>query len=200
MRRAGRTRFHFSPTSLKRGDLPTVIRDFAEDRRGRALAHAYFGTRRILTHLPYYMAEVMEPAIELESWHVDCLRRTIKIFLALDDIGPNQAPLRYVPGSHRVDETMHRLFYDISRSGLGSAYYEASDCACFDRVGVPIIAPANHLFVVDNRGIHAGSLVKQGLRISLTMGYRPYTSARVTPRQFKDPKPMPYPWDRAKDS
>jgi hypothetical protein len=100
MPRAGRTRFHFSVPSLRRVDLPGVIPRFATAPRCLELARSYFGTPNILTHLPYYMAEVMEPAEELESWHVDCVRRTIKIFLALEDITDDQAPLRFVPRSH----------------------------------------------------------------------------------------------------
>jgi hypothetical protein len=61
---------------------------------------------------------------------------------------------------------------------------------------VSIVTPKNRFFVLDNRGIHAGSLVKSGHRITLTMGYRPVTASRVNPRLFKDPVPMPYPWDR----
>src|SRR5262249_23071495 len=158
------------------------------------LVRAYFGAERILTGLPYYMAEVMEPAARLEPWHFDCIRPTIKAYLSLDEIGFQQAPLRFVPGSHRMDQARHRLFYAVCRGGLGAAYFAREDCNRLDGSAVAMTAPAGTFILFDTRGSHAGSMCRSGRRVVLANGHRPARVARLNPRMFRDPAPTPYPW------
>ena len=194
----GRVRLFFSPTVLARADMPNVIRRFADDPRCRALTAAYFdcAPRDMLAATPYYMAEVMTPATKLESWHIDCLRPTIKCFLLLDDIGEEQAPLRYIDRSHLVDEARLRLFYRIARGGLGAAYFDDGAAADYDRQARHVVGTAGSLVVFDSRGIHAGSICRSGTRITLANGYRPPRARRLSPRLFRDPEQTPYPWER----
>jgi phytanoyl-CoA dioxygenase PhyH len=196
----GRFRFHFSPAALDRADVPALLREFALAPEIRALCRAYFDAQELADYLPYYMAEVMLPAARLESWHVDCMRPTIKTYLFLETVGEEQAPLRYVRGSHRVDPEKHRQFFRIATSGLGSAYAEEADCNRFDREASTITCPAGTLVVFDNRGEHAGSQCRSGRRVLLAMGYRPLAATRVNPRLFRDPAPEPYPWVRNPDA
>jgi hypothetical protein len=195
----GRVRLHFSPGALAIGDVPEVIRQFADAPRCRALTAAYFatGAEDMIASAPYYVAEVVTPNERLETWHIDCLRPTIKCFLLLDDVGEAQAPLRYVDRSHVVDEERLRLFFEIARGGLGAAYFDAETAASHDRVARHLTAPAGSLLAFDSRGIHAGSFCKSGARVTLANGYRPPQARRLTPRLFRDPVRTPYPWERA---
>jgi hypothetical protein len=192
-RDCGRTRFFFGPAALERADCPEAIRRFADVPELRALAAAYFGTATLLAQRPYYMAEVCQPARDLEPWHIDCIRPTLKTFLLLDDVGPEQAPMRYIPSSHRLDEARHQLFFRICNGGLGHAYFQAADCARFDAQATALTGTAGQLLVFDNQGVHAGSLCRAGLRITLANGYRPRATTRLNPRLFRDPAPVPYP-------
>jgi hypothetical protein len=195
----GRTRLHFTAEGLARANAPEILMTFADAGWIRSLVAAYFGIDEIVVGLPYYMAEVMERAERLEPWHVDCIRPTVKAYLLLEDVGADQAPLRYLPGTHRVDGERHRLFYQICRGGLGAAYFDREDCRRFDREAIDFLAPKGTYLLFDNRGTHAGSLCRSGRRILLANGYRPITATRVNPRMFRDPRPRPYPWQRQAD-
>ena len=196
LRSCGRTRFHFSAESLAHAETPGLLRRFARDERVAALLGAYFEIGEVLPGLPYFMAEVMDTSATLESWHVDCLRETVKVYLSLDDMGEGKGPVRYLPGSHRIDEARHHLFHEIARGGLGPAYFDKHECAALDRAGVPITVPFNTLILFDTRGFHAGSLCRTDRRIILANGYRPVTATRLNPRLFRDPAPALYPWQR----
>ncbi|MGZ3442988.1 MAG: phytanoyl-CoA dioxygenase family protein, partial [Polyangia bacterium] len=194
----GRVRLHFTRAMLDGGALPEVVRRFADDPASRALAAAYFdaGASDMVARVPYYIAEVMTPAEKVETWHVDCLRPTMKCFLLLEDVGEEQAPLRYIDGSHLVDEERRQLFYRIARGGLGAAYFDADAAAAYDRAALHLTAPAGTLLAFDSRGIHAGSRCRNGTRVALVNGYRPPRALRLSPRLFRDPEQTPYPWER----
>jgi hypothetical protein len=195
----GRVRLHFSPAGLKRNDIPDVIRHFADAPVCRELTAAYFdtGVDAMVAGTPYYVAEVVTANERLETWHIDCLRATVKCFLLLDDVGEAQAPLRYIDGSHVVDEARLRLFYQIAHGGLGAAYFDTDEAAAYDGGARHLTAPAGSLLAFDSRGIHAGSFCRSGARVTLANGYRPPQARRLTPRLFRDPARIPYPWERA---
>lgn len=195
-RKGGRTRVLFTEAYLSRPEVPELLRKFSDIPHFRALAGAYFGTRKLLNNEPYFMAEIMGPNEFVEPWHIDCIRPTLKVYLTLDDVGPEQAPLKYVPGTHHLDEERHRLFYSICNGGLGHAYFDADRCAQLDRRCIEATAPANRFIVFDNQGFHAGNKCREGYRIVLANGYRPWATARLNPRLFRDPAPVPYPWER----
>jgi hypothetical protein len=192
----GRIRIHFAAGALEDSSIPEVIRSFPSGPGLLSVIKAYFDTGAIVDHVPYYMAEVMEPAARLETWHIDCIRPTVKVFLALDDIDDDQAPLRYVPGSHRVDEQKLQLFAEIAAAGLGAAYFDEEHCRRFDTECRRLTAKAGTEILFDTRGVHAGSLCRAGQRVVLAMGYRPRSALRMNPRILKDPRPAPYPWQR----
>ena len=195
----GRVRLHFSPDALVAADVPSVIRDFADTRFCRELTAAYFdtGVDDMRCRVPYYVAEVVTPNERLETWHIDCLRATVKCFLLLDDVGEAQAPLRYIDRSHLVDDERLRLFYEIARGGLGAAYFGDDDATAYDGGALHLTAPAGSLLAFDSRGIHAGSFCRSGVRVTLVNGYRPPQARRLSPRLFRDLVRTPYPWERA---
>jgi hypothetical protein len=195
-RRTGRVRIQLTGAVASGARLPSLLTAFADVAAHKDLSADYLGTRAILSNQPYYAAEILEPAAGIEPWHIDCLRPTIKSFLLLSDVGAAQGPLRYVPGTHRVDETRLKMFYRISEGGLGHAYFDDRTNAELDTRGVSLTAPANTLILFDNRGLHASSFCTEGLRVVLVNGYRPRTATRLNPRLFRDPRPVPYPWEQ----
>jgi len=199
-RRSGRTRFFFRDVERQRKLYPDLVAKFVDIPECHALAQAYFDTLNIVPNLPYLMAEVLEPAESIEPWHIDCIRPTLKSFLYLTDVGADQGPLRYLSGTHHVDEERHRLFYRICNGGLGHAYFESAENRRLDSIGQMVTAPANTLIVFDNRGLHSGSFCRSGLRIALVNGYRPMRTLRLNPRLFRDPSPVQYPWERERQA
>jgi hypothetical protein len=61
-------------------------------------------------------------------------------------------------------------------------------------------APANTVIAFDTRGVHAGSHLTEGLRVTLATGYRPAAGTRINPRHFPDLEKSPYPWERREGS
>lgn len=110
--------------------------------------------------------------------HADTFHPTMKAWLFLEDVGPDDGPFRYVPGSHRL--TPERLEWEKKRSLLvsrqgdylsarGSFRVEEEELA---GLGLPparaFAVPANTLVVADTYGFHArtGS-VRPSTRIEL---------------------------------
>ncbi len=192
--RTGNLRFYLDEAALP--DVPRAVASFMDDGVMKALGGAYFGTARVLPRLPYFMAEVLLPRPHAETWHLDCLRPTLKTFLFLDDVQPAQGPLRVIPGSHRQSEEQHRIFYRLCRGGPAGAYFEPEQDRQLDLRGVQVMGRAGSVAVFDTRMLHAGSSCTSGMRIMLANGYRPQYALRVGPRHFRDPEPALLPWQR----
>ena len=194
-RRTGRLRIYF-PVEARSETWPRILREFGDVPAWHALAQAYFGTGAIRPRQPYMMAEVLVNAPDIEPWHIDCLRPTLKSFLYLTDVGPAQGPLRYQPGTHLLDDERHRMFYRICNGGLGHAYMSEEKCRRLDASCEAVTGPAGTALLFDTQVLHAGSLCTEGMRVALVNGYRPLVATRLNPRLFRDPRPVPSPWEK----
>lgn len=192
--RTGNVRFYLEPRHAPR--LPSLVRRFLDDPKIHALASAYFGGEHVRARSPYMMAEVLLPAPHPETWHIDCIRPTLKSFLYLDEVTLEQGPLRVIPGTHQKSDELHEIFYRVCRGGNAAAYFEQPDDAKLDPRGQALPAPSGTLTLFDTRMLHAGSRCVSGSRIVLVNGYRPLVSSRLNPRLFRDPVPTKPPWLR----
>lgn len=195
-RRTGRVRMFFSAADPAQESWPTVVKRYFHEQRWRGLAQGHFNTEDIVAGVPYFMAEVLTQGPHLEPWHIDCLRPTLKAFLYLSDVGAEQGPLRYIPGTHVLDDERHHLFYRICNGGLGHAYFSEDENRRLDARGTSVCAPAGTVVAFDTQGLHSGSFCMSGMRVALVIGYRPVTALRLNPRLFRDPAPVPHPWER----
>lgn len=199
-RRTGRLRIYFPFPAMSAGvqaeKWPRILREFGDVPAWHAAAQAYFGTGAIRSQRPYMMAEVLTPAPDIEHWHIDCLRPTLKSFLYLNDVGPAQGPLRFQPGTHVLDEERHRMFYRICNGGLGHAYMDEEECRRLDAICESVTGPAGTALLFDTQVLHAGSRCTEGMRVALVSGYRPIGATRLNPRLFRDPRPVPNPWEK----
>jgi hypothetical protein len=96
--------------------------------------------------------------------HADTFHPTMKAWYFLNDVGDDESPFCYVPGSHRL--TPARLQWEHERSLRGSAQadrYSARGSARVDKaelaamgLGLPVrlVVPANTLIVADTFGFH----------------------------------------------
>ena len=110
--------------------------------------------------------------------HADTFHPTVKAWLFLTDVAPDEGPLTYVAGSHRRDAA--RLAWEKKRSleardgadflsGRGSLRIDESELA---GLGLPqptaFAVPANTLVVCDTSGFHArGPAVRPSTRVEM---------------------------------
>lgn len=155
--------------------LSTLIRD----TRWRSL-FAYVASTRseplyyVQTILTRHADGAPDPQLEL---HSDTFHPSLKAWLFLTDVTDDQAPLTYVPGSHRL--TPQRLAWEQARSitikhsdrlsQRGSLRIQAHELSS---LGLPqphrFAVPANTLVVIDTCGFHArGSSDKPTVRAEI---------------------------------
>jgi len=144
-----------------------VMRAFARDPRWQALARyvASFDIEPLL-----YVQSILSnrrdaPSDPQTALHADTFHPTMKAWLFLEDVGPQDGPLTYVAGSHRL--TPERLAWERRRSvavrgegdflsARGSFRIGADELPAL-RLPPPtaFAVPANTLVVADTFGFHA---------------------------------------------
>jgi hypothetical protein len=144
-----------------------AMRAFMRDPRWQGLARyvASFDIEPLLyvqSILSHRRDAPPDPQTQL---HADTFHPTMKAWLLLEDVGPDDGPLTYVAGSHRL--TRLRLDWERRRSlevrgeddflsARGSFRIEPGELAA---MGLPapiaFAAPANTLIVADTFGFHA---------------------------------------------
>lgn len=143
------------------------MRVFLRDPRWRALARhvASFDIEPLL-YVQSILSRRRDAAPDPQtSLHADTFHPTMKAWLFLEDVGPDEGPLTYVAGSHRL--TPERLAWERRRSlevstegdflsARGSFRIEPAELA---GLGLPqataFAVPANTLIVADTFGFHA---------------------------------------------
>lgn len=142
------------------------LRSMLAGRRWKALM-AYVGATE--SEPLYYIQSIAsgvadgppDPQLEL---HSDTFHPSLKAWLFLTDVGPDDGPLTYVPGSHRL--TPERIAWEQARSvhiaeadrlsQRGSLRVSVDELAA---LGLPqpkaFTVPANTLVAIDTGGFHA---------------------------------------------
>jgi hypothetical protein len=140
---------------------------FRDDRRWRGLARyiSSFDIEPLLYIQSILSHRHAAPSDPQTSLHADTFHPSMKAWLFLHDVLPEDGPLTYVPGSHRV--TPERLAWERRRSlevrdsgdflsARGSFRIERSELA---GLGLPqptaFAVPANTLVIADTFGFHA---------------------------------------------
>ncbi|KRB82437.1 phytanoyl-CoA dioxygenase [Sphingomonas sp. Root710] len=144
-----------------------AVRSFLRDPRWRSLARyvASFDIEPLLyvqSILSHRHDNLPDPQTNI---HADTFHPTMKAWLFLEDVAPEDGPLTYVPGSHRL--TPERIAWEQRRSlavrgsgdflsARGSFRIEPNELA---ELGLPppaaFAVPANTLVVADTFGFHA---------------------------------------------
>jgi hypothetical protein len=146
-------------------DAPN-LRRFVRDGRFLALSN-YVGSR--LKH-PFCQVQILKRDFAAnesdpqKSVHIDTFHPTLKGWFFLDDVGAEQGPFHYVPGSHRLSR--RRLKWEYAQSlkarhspnehvAAGSFRASPED---LDEMGlpqpVPVTVKANTLVLADTVGFH----------------------------------------------
>lgn len=156
------------------------LRAFIGDPRWRALARhvASFDIEPLLYVQSILSHRHAAPPDPQTSLHADTFHPSMKAWLFLGDVAPDEGPLTYVAGSHRL--TPERLAWEKRRSlevreqgdilsARGSFRIETEELA---GLGLPqptaFAVPANTLVVADTFGFHArGPSVRPSTRIEI---------------------------------
>lgn len=119
-----------------------------------------------LTHVQTVIAEPDPSRPDPQNTlHMDTFHSTAKAWLYLQDVGPDDGPLLYVPGSHRMTPERLEWERDLSTRAAHDPDPEVAagsfriDRATVARLGyrapVAMTVPANTLVVADTHGFHA---------------------------------------------
>jgi hypothetical protein len=164
--------------------LPST-RAFFDSELVRGLARAYLAGDAVPDRPAVQLkADVGEPSI-VDFFHIDEWRYLVSAFVFLEDVGPDEAPMEYLKGSHRPrrwrlgKEKEFFLYYERDTAG---AYVneESAYCGCFlpteartlqERHGyerITCTGPAGTLMLFDNLGLHRASPLRRNRRLILS--------------------------------
>lgn len=182
------------PTIVKRNARYLLL----EPQKALPATEAFFSNTTLSNLARAYLsphAVPDRPAIQLkvdiahnaivDFFHIDEWRYLISAFLLLTDVGPDQAPLVYLKGSHRQrrwripKEKEFYFYYDRKPDGR-YVNEESPYCGCYlptdarriqDRHGyeeLTCTAPAGTLIVFDNQGLHRSTPLRSDRRLILS--------------------------------
>lgn len=153
----------------------------------KGLARAYLSEHVVLDRPAVQLKAEVGQSSTVDFFHIDEWRYLISAFLFLTDVGPDQAPMIYLKGSHK--QTLWRLrkekeffFYYRRRSDGQYLNEESPYCGCYlpteaqwlrERYGFEALTctgKAGTLLVFDNLGLHRSSVLKENYRLILS-GY-----------------------------
>jgi hypothetical protein len=115
-------------------------------------------------------------------WHLDSLRRQVKVFAFLTDVTERSGPLEIIPGSHRASFKFPQLLkgqlVGPTDLVLGDARkYQHLDDAWAERMAsdvggsTPLVCPAGTIAVVNTSAIHRARPCLEANRYALTSYY-----------------------------
>jgi len=156
-------------SSLDRPDIETraALGAFLDERRLFDLMRYVAGCGgEPLAHVQTVIAEPDPSRPDPQNTlHMDTFHSTAKAWLYLQDVGPEDGPLLYVPGSHRMTAERFAWERDLSLRAARHADPEIAagsfriDRETVVRLGyrepVALTVPANTLVVADTHGFHA---------------------------------------------
>lgn len=168
-------------------ELTHVEREFPACRR-------FVEDRRILDVVERYSvgAAVSQGAVaslradphrndEVDGWHTDTWLFRFKAMLYLTDVGPENAPLRYLAGSHTGEHWRWSKFcssyaQQAAPDGAVWPYTLRSKAAAAqarkaDFTPMVCSAPAGTVLLFDTRGIHRGTTLEAGERLILNHSF-----------------------------
>ncbi len=117
----------------------------------------------------WYNYPVKQEAKASQLWHRDPEDlKTVKVFIYLDDVGPDQGPFTYIPGTHpfgadcdanpRHEHPRRVLDAEMERTIPRNRWLEC-------------MGPARTMLIADTVGFHRGGNVKEGHRLLITFTY-----------------------------
>jgi hypothetical protein len=156
--------------------LPETL-PFFEDADIRSVVDAAVSPRAVPYRRELEHRFGVGKSAQADLYHFDNWRPIVKAFLYLDEVGPEQAPFVYVPGTHRPAAWRRRHERDFDTYGPTgpnghlfpqemralNAEHGWQDVVCTGGAGTLILA--------DLRGLHRGTPLQDGRRILLNQTF-----------------------------
>jgi Phytanoyl-CoA dioxygenase (PhyH) len=167
----------FALTGLDRTEFPGLS-SWPSDPRPLTIAAAAerrkLGRRdglRVFEHVVQGNHEGFDPETQL---HVDTFFSTHKLWLYLQDVNEEHAPLVYVPGSHKLSvERLRGDYIDSRKNNTGARRIDDEEVARRGLSRRLMVSRANTLVVVNTCGYHCRSVGQPGsTRRALHMSFR----------------------------
>ncbi len=122
-------------------------------------------------------------------FHFDDWKHRVKAFLYLFDVGPNEAPMVYLKGSHRSGlwrQQKEQEYFDYFQTDADGRYLDeaAASCGCYllpevrnlqQRYGFQehqCIGKAGTVVLFDTRGLHRASVLNKNSRLVLMNAWK----------------------------
>jgi hypothetical protein len=162
-----------------------ATRRFFDHPAVAGLAQAYLSPR-VVPDRPVVQLKVdVGEASKIDYFHIDEWRYLLSAFLFLTDVGPDQAPMIYLRGSHkprlwRLNKEKEFFHYYGKQADGQYANEESPYCGCVlppevrrlrERHGFQALTctgPAGTLVVFDNLGLHRSSVLRRDHRLVLS--------------------------------
>jgi len=160
---------------------------FFQSELVNGLARAYLSQRAALERPAVQLKVDIDQGSIVDFFHIDEWRSLISAFLFLTDVGPQQAPMIYLKGSHKQSvwrlekEKEFFMYYERLQNGQYGTE-ESPYCGCYlptearrlrERYGFDELVctgKAGTLLIFDNLGLHRASILRESYRLILS-GY-----------------------------
>lgn len=165
--------FHVEEVSKKINEI------YAKNKLFTLLIDTYYGVKDNYIW-SMYQKTVFNPTVDQSmlyggGWHIDTFRRSLKIFIYLDDVSIEQGPFTYLPSSNKLDKL--KLKY-LKKSFIeGNNNYERyltkrdfMDLKVYEDA-LPLTAKAGTVIFAETRGWHTAGLLSGGERKVLVNYY-----------------------------
>ena len=141
---------------------------------------AYLGCTPTLSSLGVRRSQASAAPASVQHWHRDYDDwHTVKLFVYLSDVGEEDGPFQFVPGSHLERGTVRAEQYTEQR--VGSA--------------VAMLGPAGTTFMADVRGIHRGRVPQRAGRLVLQAGWSMLPNYALSYTPLATPASVPRGWN-----
>lgn len=137
-----------------------------QDKQLLTIAGMYLNANPVVigSRLYWSLSHDNEEFLTAENWHVDAGDglRFVKLFVTLTDVYEKNGPTGFIKGTHT---TLPRKFYS------GRRFHEKEISSRFQGKIIEATGVKGTIYLVDTRGLHRGTPVKEGRRLLLHFFY-----------------------------
>ncbi len=117
----------------------------------------YYGKQPYFRRMPFIKRTSVQPHHEMDIssfYHIDQGKHFVGIMMLLDDLSESQSHMRYLIGTHHIEQRAFRLLQDEPRTADFNAFLES------EYKVRPLVGPKGTMFIYDNgNGIHKGNMI-----------------------------------------
>ena len=155
---------------VRRG-YPDWLKPIIEDPRSLAVVSKYWGVKARVYRL---MFEEATPDVKLRGgeWHIDVFNDQMKVWLLVNDVGPENGPTRYKLGTHEINHPNKILiFHNGFRHGDAWCYPGSIIANSIPGELAYVSGRAGDCYFFDTTGMHSRTPCREGKRLVMVLTY-----------------------------